>query len=135
MTLVTFPDCCPRADLIVEVVGHEPAAVTLAVHGEIDMDNADHLTHVLMAALAASRSRVTVHMAGVTFLGSSGIRALLTAQAQATAVDRRLVLREPQPVVHRVLELTGLLEVFDLPARTAGARRRRMVDALFERPA
>ena len=132
MTMVHLPDCCPRAALTAEFLGSGAAAAPLAVHGEIDSDNVDHLAHLLSAACAASPGRLVIDMAGVTFLGSAGIRALMIAQAGAEADGGQLVLRDPRPLVHRVLELSGLLEVFDLPARPSARPARRMVDVLFE---
>jgi anti-anti-sigma factor len=50
----------------------------------------------------------------VTFLDSSGIRALLVARQHALACGTRLVLRRPSPPVQRVLELTRLTERFEI---------------------
>ena len=121
-----LPACCPSAGLTAEIVGQDAATVCVALRGEIDMDTADHLHHVVSATLRAAGERVVLDMAGVTFLGSCGIRALVLQQTAAEADGRRLVLRDARPIVRRVLELTGLADVFGMPA-PAGA--------LFERPA
>jgi len=132
MDPIQLPDCCAPVTLTAEAARSAVATVTLAVHGEIDTDNVDHLTHLLSAALRAARPLDVLDLGGVTFLGSSGIRALVSAHAEAEATGRRLVLREPRPTVYRVLELTGLLDVFGLPARAVPRSHTRMVDALFE---
>ena len=51
---------------------------------------------------------------GVTFLDAAGIRALVLCQADARQVDCQITLTQPQPVVYRVLEITGLLAHFGL---------------------
>lgn len=121
-----LPDCCPRAGLTAEIVGQDPVTVCVALRGEIDMDTADHLHHVVSAALRTAGERVVLDMGAVTFLGSCGIRALVLQQTAAEADGRRLVLRDARPIVCRVLQLTGLADVFGLPT-PAGA--------VFDRPA
>jgi anti-anti-sigma factor len=51
---------------------------------------------------------------GVSFLDSAGIHALVLCQADAQHVDCQITLTNPQPVVYRVLQVTGLLGHFGL---------------------
>lgn len=87
--------------------------IRLDAAGEIDMATVDVLVKELHEAVtAAGVSRVEVDFGGVTFCDSSGIAALDEAYggAQRRGVTLRLV--NLQPPVSRVLELTGLLDVF-----------------------
>jgi anti-sigma B factor antagonist len=59
-------------------------------------------------------SCIEMDLHGVTFLDSVGIRALVHCQSDARQVDCRITLTNPQPVVYRVLQITGLLEHFGL---------------------
>jgi anti-sigma B factor antagonist len=57
---------------------------------------------------------VTVNMAGVTFLDSTGLTVLLRARAALIAVDRDLVVTAPSRPTTRIFELTGLHDTFRL---------------------
>jgi anti-anti-sigma factor len=50
----------------------------------------------------------------VTFLDSSGLRALIAAHDRHDAASRRLVIKEPASPVVRVLEITGLLGTLNI---------------------
>ena len=87
----------------------------ITVFGEVDGPNAERLQKAVVDVLRHRQGpRIDVDLQGVTFLDSGGIRALLLCQAAARQMDRRIVLLNPQPVVHQVLEITGLLEHFGL---------------------
>jgi anti-anti-sigma factor len=76
--------------------------------GEIDLSNVDSLARALAAAPYAS-DRVVIDLAGVTFLDSTGIAALVVAQRRAVVAGRRLTVANAQGMVRRVLDLTGAL--------------------------
>ena len=66
MTNPADPDCCCGLSEPAAVVLHQDeTAVSLAVRGEIDMDNAGHLSHLIGAVLArveASRGGLLARM-------------------------------------------------------------------------
>jgi stage II sporulation protein AA (anti-sigma F factor antagonist) len=87
------------------VVGSEGNVVEVA--GEIDEDVVDAFRDVLR------RPEITaVDMALVTFLNSSGLRILIEAHGERTEIGGGLELRNPSRQVQRVLEITGLVEMF-----------------------
>lgn len=90
-----------------------PDAVVLAVSGDLDPHTAPELERRLADCLADPATEVVVDLSEVPFVDSSGLRVLLTA-LQALGDARRLVLRDPQPAVRRVVDLAGLGEVFDV---------------------
>jgi anti-sigma B factor antagonist/stage II sporulation protein AA (anti-sigma F factor antagonist) len=73
--------------------------------GELDLASSDRLS-ALLAEL--SDRTVVVDLAGLTFIDSSGIAALVAAKDRLQSAGRELVLTRPQPNVDRVLEMTGL---------------------------
>jgi anti-sigma B factor antagonist len=81
--------------------------VVVALEGEMDMANADALGRALTAVLEARASKVTVDLESLSFLDSSGIRCLVIASQQASAVGSKFVVRRPGRAVLRVLQLTG----------------------------
>ena len=80
---------------------------TFVVAGEIDIMSAPALERALQR-LVDSGGTVVLDMRGVSFMDSTGLRAILAA-TEALRGRGTLVLRDPQPIIVRVLEVTGLL--------------------------
>jgi anti-anti-sigma factor len=96
----------------VAVTQSEDAAVA-TVAGEVDADNCKELGAQLLDGTAGAR-RLVVDLAGLSFIDSSGISELLRVAERARDRDQAFELRDPSPVVKRVLEITGLLDHFGL---------------------
>ena len=88
--------------------------VTLTVIGELDLLTVGVLTAQLERAIDGFDGEVTVNMAGVTFLDSTGLATLLRAHTALDAVGRSLLLSQPQRATTRLLELSGLHDTFRL---------------------
>jgi anti-anti-sigma factor len=120
-----FPDQ-HAADLRVDVQSVGPAQTRITASGELDASADARLTSVVRACLHDQDARdIDVDLTGVTFLDSAGIRCLLTCWNQADLAGCRMRLSNPDPLVRRVLEITGLLEMFGLdgdmpPAASTG---------------
>lgn len=85
----------------------------LAVEGDIDLANAQKLVAAAAPLLAADdRSPVLLDLAGVTFLDSTGIGALLEVRNQALVAERHTEIVAMSGAVERVLELAGLSHLF-----------------------
>ena len=98
--------------LVTNTIGHDEAVLYVA--GEVDLATAPRLLQALQAALASDR-RVIVDLAGMSFIDSQGIRALLQAfKVSETGVAERLVLRSLRPQARKLLELTGLDQVLKI---------------------
>ena len=94
----------PRLDLSIDSDG------TLVLRGEIDSYTAPDLA----AQLAGEPPVETVDVAGVTFIDSSGLRALVEAHQARIVAGSRLVLRSPSAAVQRLLEISGLAGHLDV---------------------
>lgn len=79
---------------------------TLTVTGEIDAHSAPELQQAL--AELQGDGDMTIDMAHVDFIDSSGLRVLLEAHASAEGAGRRLVVADPSPAVRRLVEISGL---------------------------
>lgn len=93
----------------------------LVVTGEIDIATSGELASVLAGLLdGAPPAALELDFGGVRFLDSSGILVLLRAQGRAAGQGCRLTLTDVQPTVHRVLEITGVLELLGvgIPGRS-----------------
>jgi len=100
-------------------MGTEPAAI-VPVEGEVTFSNVGQLSRRLDAALAEGARNLVVDLAGVTFIDSSGLSALLTASARAR--DRggvvALVLGDGEPPsIFRFRGVDRLLALY--PSREA----------------
>ncbi len=92
------------------------AGVTLRVAGEIDLLTAPRFAAALAGALDAE-GEVLVDVREVSFMDSTGLRALLEARNQADGEGHELALAYTQDgPVARLLELANVLAMFR-PAR------------------
>ena len=90
-------------------------AVVVSLAGEFDLSVERLFAQaVTYSVVQDGHSSVVLDLAEITFLDSSGIRALLLARRQALASGTRLSLRRPSPAVQRVLELTGIADAFEI---------------------
>ena len=75
--------------------------------GEIDASCIDSLAQVLNP-LPGSTGDITIHLGGVVFIDSSGLRELIDAHQRAERIGRRVLMTEPSSVVVRLFEISGL---------------------------
>lgn len=85
------------------------------VSGEIDMHTGPVLRAALLAALELSR-RVVIDLRAVSFVDSSGVRAILEAwHAYQDVEDTPLTLAGPlRPAVQKVFDMVGLTEILSV---------------------
>jgi anti-anti-sigma factor len=90
-------------------VSGEEAVVRLA--GDLDLDGAGAVTETLVSLGTGPVRQVVVDASEITFLDSSGLRALLSAREQLEKADVVLKVDSPSAAVSRVLEMTGTKEL------------------------
>ncbi len=90
-----------------EGVGVGKRRVVIAT-GEIDLQSAPELLDRLLSAASHGDADVVVDSAGVTFLDSTGLAAFALTHNRLVELDHKLVVRDPQPNVRLVLEITGM---------------------------
>ena len=89
-----------------------PRGVTIAVRGEIDLDNVTHLRSTLDEVVATTNGDFVIDLAEVSYLDSSGLHVLLSAREQVAALRRRFIVHRPSPVVLRLFEMCDVSELF-----------------------
>jgi anti-sigma B factor antagonist len=94
-------------------VSRNDGIAEVRVSGELDLATAPDLSEVL-DPLAASEQRVVVDLAGLTFMDSSGLAALLAAHKVLADGGGVLELRSPQPAIIRLVHTVGLEDVFEV---------------------
>lgn len=93
-----------------------PTTARAVVTGEVDLATAPALRERLLCLLHDhGPDLLDVDLAGVTYLDCTGIGALVAVRNAAVRTGRRVRVSHPQPIVRRVLEVTGLLGVFTAP--------------------
>jgi|tagenome__1003787_1003787.scaffolds.fasta_scaffold20725663_2 anti-anti-sigma factor len=104
------------APLAIQIGRPEAGAVRVSVSGEVDLSTATRLRESLARVVDEhGAERLDVDLSEVTFLDSSGVSALLAAQALATDAGWDFAVVNPQPPVRRVLAVTAVLERLGVP--------------------
>ncbi len=88
---------------------------TIALSGEMDLSNAGEVERELLHAEATHARTIVIDLSELTFMDSTGIRLLISADARSRADSDRLRLTRPPAAVARVLCIAGVDEL--LPFR------------------
>lgn len=86
--------------------------VVIRSDGELDHDTVGPLREALEATVGEAAGRVVVDFGGLTFCDSTGLNLLLRSQTAAEEAGGSVVLAAVSPMVARMLEITGVQEVF-----------------------
>ena len=81
----------------------------LRLVGDVDAHTAPLLDEAL-APLLGPAAKVTLDLAGVGFMDSSGLRVIIASTESARAGGGDLVLAEPSDLVRRLFAISGLSE-------------------------
>lgn len=85
----------------------------LELAGDIDVETARTLRAHIVERVAEPSARVVVDLSGVDFMDSSGLGALVSGW-QLTRDDGAFRIAGANPIVQRVLSITGMEDVFAL---------------------
>ena len=88
----------------------------VSVRGEIDLATAPELEARVLGAFEGGPSSIVLDLAALTFIDSSGLRALVSLSKEARERGSSFALRNVPRHAQRVLDLTGLSEYFNPPA-------------------
>jgi anti-anti-sigma factor len=86
------------------VVERLDARMLVRLRGALDIVTAP----LLAATLSEANSEIVVDLSDLTFLDASGLGALASASARAEQHGNHLVVVNPDPLMQRMFELTGL---------------------------
>jgi anti-sigma B factor antagonist len=89
----------------------DPAPV-LVVTGELDVYEAPAFRNELFAVIDEGHDRVVVDCAGMAFIDSAGVAAMVEAQRRLAGRSGELVLRGVRPAARRIFEITDLAQLF-----------------------
>ena len=85
----------------------EPAYTLVTLAGECDLHTGRRLRDVLTTEVSRGARRMILDLSGLSFMDSTGMQVLLGVRTVLNVRNGTLSLVAPQPVVARILELTG----------------------------
>jgi anti-sigma B factor antagonist len=100
--------------------GHSKVPIVNA-RGEIDVSTSPELHDVLAGVISRRPELVIVNLSEVTFIDSTGLGVLVGTARDLRAKGGELRLVATQPHIIKLLELTGLDEMFDVLPDTKAA--------------
>jgi anti-sigma B factor antagonist len=103
----------------VRVLHHECHTV-LRVEGEVDLATAPELREYLHNVIADADGPILVDLAKVTYIGSTGLRAIFAAEAELDEQGRTLRVVDASVQVRRLFELCGILDMIVDDPQTSG---------------
>ena len=91
----------------------EDGVVEIAAAGELDLATSELLREAVDVCCDRAGVRVViVDLRDLTFVDSTGLRALWHARERAQSIGAELILRSPSPAVQHLLKITKLAGVF-----------------------
>lgn len=98
-------------DFDIDVTQTDGAAV-VHVTGELDLATAPRLREEFVRLMDGGVRTVTVDMAQLAFIDSTGLAVLVSALKRLREYGGDLALQSPNPGAMKVFEITGLTKVF-----------------------
>ena len=100
----------------VRVASPAPRVQRLAFDGEIDKAREHEVVAAIDAALEPNIT-LEVDLSAVTFIDSSGVRALIIGHRAAAEINSQVIVFDPSPPCRKLLELVGLTELFGIRSK------------------
>jgi anti-sigma B factor antagonist len=97
-------------------VNRRDATADVTVRGEVDIHTCREVERVLTELAGEGLRTVTLDVGEVTFIDSSGLRALVVGHKALEEHGGSLVVANPTTTAARLLEVTGLDSVFEVEA-------------------
>lgn len=104
----------PFAIECIEPEGGAAHAVEVRVSGFLDAHTVVPFEKTMDDLLARQFNRVIIDMSGLNYMSSAGIGALMVLLQQLRHRDGEMVLLQPSPKVHKILELLGFTRIFQI---------------------
>jgi anti-sigma B factor antagonist len=96
------------------VVSSDDGSHEIRLEGELDLGTAPQLRDELARLTADGARLVTVDLSDLAFIDSTGLSVLITGLKRLRQQGGDMALRSPTPSTRKVLEITGLTEVFSI---------------------
>jgi anti-anti-sigma factor len=93
----------------------------IVVSGRVDSATAPELENSLKQLVESDKTRLVLDLAGVDYMSSAGLRAMVSTLKSVKRVSGDLRLASPSQRVAEVLRLAGLTSIFSIYATQADA--------------
>jgi len=93
----------------------EDGSVTVVLSGELDHEGVAAVETDVHRAVALARGALAIDTSDVTFVDSAGLRLILQTQMTACSRSIDFLMAHPAENVVRLLKLTGLDDLLDVP--------------------
>jgi anti-sigma B factor antagonist len=100
----------PEQNAPVVDVREEAGTPVIYLSGDLDMTNVKQVRTAIDTALGSRPGRVILDASRLTYMDSSGVALI----GQVTRMAQDVQVRNPTPIVRRLLELTGLSEILQI---------------------
>jgi anti-anti-sigma factor len=107
--MAELTDPADQAPVRVEV-REENKTPVIRLSGELDMTSVEQVRSAIDATVGAETERIVFDAADLEFIDSSGIALLVSV----TRGVREVEVRNPHPIVRRIIELTGLDQILQI---------------------
>jgi anti-sigma B factor antagonist len=111
----------PVPEFTVDVVP-DRARVLVRPVGDVDIATAEQLERPVVELMERGFSHVVVDLRGVTFLDSTGVHALVQCRERAEERGARMSIIPGGMATRRVLDITGLIDHFEIEPSPDGHR-------------
>ena len=99
-------------DLVEDV---DATTLTMRLRGELDMATVPPFRQIVSSRIASGEfDTVVVDLGGLTFTDSAGLTILVEANEQASSHEVALVLTGISRQVRKLMEITSLVDLFDI---------------------
>jgi anti-anti-sigma factor len=98
-------------ELLRATIVQSDGTAQVVVDGEVDLSSVDILKDALHQAVGLGAPQVVVDGTNLAYLDSTGLNCLVVARAEAESCGTRLVVRNVNGIIRRVLDVSGLAEV------------------------
>jgi anti-anti-sigma factor len=88
----------------------DPRGIVLTLTGELDLETTPEFDEQVREIDGANPRRLLLDLAGIEFMDSTGLAAILRAQRSADSNGHDLSLRSGSEQVKRLFDLTGITE-------------------------
>lgn len=86
----------------------------LTLSGEIDIDSSTRLKELIEQLIAQKTAHITLECSELSFIDSTGLGVLISAQKRIKQDDYQLTINNPKKNVEKLLHITGLNKIFNV---------------------
>ncbi len=92
----------------IKIIEMDDTYTHIALAGRLDVIGAGEIENKFVGFVVARKKNAVVDLSGVSFMGSMGIRVVISAAKALGLESKILILLNPQPLVKEVLDASGI---------------------------